>query len=166
MTRRRIAEGVLWLLTLAAGAGAIISWRAETALGSAAGYASRTATALVNGRLRHSIDSTRSASRFVAANNPFRLDRRPAAVPYGYQPPPPEEPSREESRTALSVHGILGSAGEWEAILAGLPGREASMLVRLNDTIGDFTVQRLTADTVVIAGRDSLWILTVRPVWK
>jgi hypothetical protein len=104
------------------------------------------------------------AERFTDAD-PFRLERRPADVAYrpeleGAPPPPPGPP-----KPALALQGILGGP-PWEAIVEGLPGREGGVVVRVGDRAGALLVRRVTRDTVVIAGLDTTWTLTMRSAWR
>lgn len=109
-------------------------------------------------------DSLLAAAARIAATDPFRLDRRPAAVPFRVEleGAPPAAPS--PSRPALSLRGVVGGP-PWEALVEGFPGREGSVLVRRGDRVGDLAVRRVAPDTVVISGQDTTWTLTLRKVW-
>jgi hypothetical protein len=101
----------------------------------------------------------------VVAQNPFRLSRSPAEVPYtpqaeGAAPPPPQV-----ARPSPIVSGIIGGP-PWEAVVDGLPGRQGPTLVRVGDKFDRLTVRRITRDTVYIAGRDTAWALAVRRPWQ
>lgn len=105
------------------------------------------------------------AAATIAESAPFRLDRRPASVPYGHepverdlqQPTPPPSPT-------LFLSGIIGGP-PWEAIVEGLPGGEGGVLVYAGQTLGDLRVVSIQPDTVVVAGPDTTWVLTLRRPW-
>ena len=110
-------------------------------------------------------DSVGRAVEYVVANDPFRLSRQPATVPYapaleGLAPPPTARPPRP----TLVLRGIVGGP-PWSAILDGLPGREGSALVRRGDTVGTILVRAVGRDTVIIQGADTTWRLTVKRAW-
>jgi hypothetical protein len=158
-------EITLWALALAAGAMAGIGWRraappstSDASVVPAEPPAPRTFGA----------ESLTTAARRVVVRDPFRLDRRPAAVAYRPElegvplpPPPPRAP-----RPALAVGGILGRPGSWAALLAGVPGREGSVLVRPGDVLGELVVRSVGPDTVVVRGADTTWRLGVRRTWQ
>jgi hypothetical protein len=115
-------------------------------------------------------ESLTIASAILVERDPFRLDRRPSSVPYapmlmdGALPPVVRPP-----KPTLVVTGIVGGP-PWEALVDGIPGRAATVLVRRGDTFGDsasrMIVKRIAADTVVITGMDTTWRLTVRKAWQ
>jgi hypothetical protein len=106
-------------------------------------------------------ESIDSAARLVAETDPFRLDRRPASVPYrpdleGVAPPP------KPPKPVPVLTGLVGKA----ALLDGVPGRSATAIVHAGDTLGGLTVRRIARDTVVVTGADTTWRLTVRHAWQ
>lgn len=117
----------------------------------------QTSPALVTSALRPD-----SLAQVVAAHDIFRTSRRPAALPFSAQtadvnapPPPPRTiPPRRLS-------GILAGA-DTAALLDGIPGSEATRVVRAGDRIGEYTVRLIAADRVVMAGRDTSWTLRLR----
>jgi hypothetical protein len=106
-----------------------------------------------------------AAAELLVARDPFRLERRPAAVAYDpakeNAPPPPPRPPRP----TLVVTGIIGGP-PWEALLEGIPGREGSVLVRRGDTLAGLRVRAVGRDSVRIVGMDTAWMLTVRRAWQ
>jgi hypothetical protein len=106
-----------------------------------------------------------AAAELLVARDPFRLERRPAAVPYSpameNAPPPPPRPPRP----TLVVTGIIGGP-PWEALLEGIPGRQGSVLVRRGDTLAGLHVRAVGRDSVRIVGMDTTWMLTVRRGWQ
>jgi hypothetical protein len=97
----------------------------------------------------------------AAEADPFRLDRRPALVRYrpdleGVVPPPkPPKPT-------LVLEGLVGHA----ALLDGVPGRSATVIVHARDTLGGLLIQRVSRDTVVVSSADTTWRLTLRHAWQ
>jgi hypothetical protein len=118
---------------------------------------------------RVAAESLATASALIVERDPFRLERRPSSVPYA---PVLEGAAPQVARPpkpALVVTGIVGGP-PWEALVEGIPGRPASVVVRRGDAFGDsvarLTVRRVGPDTVVIAGMDTTWTLTVRKAWE
>jgi hypothetical protein len=112
------------------------------------------------------IELTAMANR-VVERDPFRADRAAAPMPFshvaeGMPAPPPEPPA--PPKPSLVLRGTVGGP-EWEALLEGVPGREASVLVRQGDTLAGLRVRRTARDTVEITGMDTTWTLTVRSAW-
>lgn len=118
---------------------------------------------------RVAAEALTAASAVIVERDPFRLERRPSSVPYAPMlegaPPPVARPPRP----VLVVTGIVGGP-PWEALVEGIPGRHASVLVRRGDAFGDsigrLIVQRIAPDTLVITGMDTTWTLTVRKAWQ
>ncbi len=106
------------------------------------------------------------AASTIPASNPFRLERQPARVAYGAEAPA-EAPSSPPTpdRPVLSVSGIIGGP-HWEAILEGVPGKEGGVLVHAGQVIGDLRIRAIGADTVVVTGPDTTWILTLKQPWQ
>lgn len=98
----------------------------------------------------------------VIANDPFRLDRRPAELPFGTAPRSAEALARP-TEVAPTVSGIVGPP--WRAVLEGIRGREGSILVAKGDTVGGYRIVSLSTDTVVIQAKDTTWRLSVRKAW-
>lgn len=97
-------------------------------------------------------------ARRITASDPFRVDRRPADVPFGSDPVQPVDPVLT-ARPPLVV-GILGPP--WRAALEGIPGREGSMLVAAGDTLNGWRVVAVRRDSVVIEAPNITWRLAVR----
>ncbi len=103
--------------------------------------------------------STAAVASRIADANPFRLDRRPSALPFGSSAEVAGAiPSLE--RRPPSVSGVLGPP--WRAVLEGVPNREGGVLVARGDTLAGWRIRSVTADTIVIQGRDTTWVLPVR----
>jgi hypothetical protein len=104
------------------------------------------------------------AAASLIDTDPFRAARHPSPVAYrsdleGAPPPPLRAP-----RPALTVSGIIGGP-PWSAVVEGVPGREAGMVVQSGDTLGGLKVNAVKRDTVVITGMDTTWRLVVRRAW-
>jgi hypothetical protein len=115
-------------------------------------------------------DSLIGAASIITAADPFRATRKPPAVGYrpdleGAAPPPPARPPRP----SLVLRGIVGEAGAWAAVLEGVPGRSAGIVVRRGDVLGTkeqpLTVRSIGRDTVMVQGADTTWRLTVPRAW-
>jgi len=110
-----------------------------------------------------------AGSAIIVERDVFRLDRRPS--PILYSPAAADAPPRapRPPRPALVVTGIVGGP-PWEALLEGIPGQAGAAVVRPGDVFGDstarLTITRVGRDTVIVAGMDTAWALTVRRAWE
>lgn len=75
-----------------------------------------------------------------------------------YAPPPPIVPLAP----VLSLQGLLGTAGRWEAIVAGIPGRDGGVLLRVGESASGFRLRAADATWAVLDGPDSTLRLTLR----
>lgn len=100
------------------------------------------------------------AADSIIASDPFRLDRKPSAIPFGSQPLPPS-PLPVRSRPQLVLGGIVGGP-PWRALLAGVPGRDGSVVLSAGDTVGGLRVRSVGPREVVVASADTVWKLTVK----
>lgn len=107
-------------------------------------------------------DSVLAAARFIALHDPFRVSHEPASVPYGAAPAATAPPI---TRPKLVLHGIVGGAGEWRAVLSGVPGKDGTIVVQPGDTTGGLRVGRVTANSATIQGRDTTWTLALSVPW-
>jgi len=113
-------------------------------------------------------DSLSRAAAHIAASDPFRMTHSPSSVAYapgvpatpGYQPPQPPPKPR------LGLRGVFGERGRLRGILVGVPGRDAGAIVQRGDTLGGLHVLRVTSDSVIVAGFDTTWTLTVHAGWQ
>lgn len=162
MTRHRAAELTLWVATLSLSI--LAGGRASDVIASKPNAGSHALDAAPLPVTRERPDVLRAAGEALVARDPFRLERRPSAVPYSpaleSAPPPPPRPPHP----ALVIAGIVGGP-PWEALLDGVPGRQGTVLVRRGDTLGGLRVRSVTKDTVRITGMDTTWVLTVRRAW-
>lgn len=93
----------------------------------------------------------------IVASDPFRLDRKPAPLPFG------SNPIDEAPRNASLAPRIAGIAGPpWRAALADVPGRAGELLVATGDTVGAWHVLAVRRDSVVIQTPDTIWRIAVR----
>lgn len=155
---KRLAEFVLWTVAVAALlAAAIVSRRSLHARDAAAPIVwpapSPNATA--------SPDSFAELATRIVNGDVFRVDRKPAAVPYRIgsdstpsTPPPPPVP-----KPVLTLVGIVGGP-PWAALIDGVPLHEGSVLVHAKDTVGGLRVREISAEQVTITGLDTVWHLT------
>ena len=99
----------------------------------------------------------------VVEHDPFRISRHPSPVAYRPElegvipPPPPPKPPHP----TLSLSGILGGP-PWEALIEGVPGHDASTLVRAGEVLGALRVRAVTRDSVIIVGEDTTWRLGMK----
>ena len=105
-----------------------------------------------------------SLGRVVIARDMFRTDRRPPAVAYdpahGASPLPEGPPKPQLTLTGV-VWGDLP-----EAVIVGLPTTDGPRVVRVGDVVGGLTVRRIARASVVMAGLDTTWMLTVKEPWE
>jgi hypothetical protein len=111
-------------------------------------------------------DSLLAAADRVVEADPFRLERRPADVPFGAPAASTISPAPAPSaaKPNLLLSGIVGGP-PWVALLDGVPGHEGSVMLRVGDTLGGITVRAVTASTATISGFDTTWKLSVRQPW-
>lgn len=161
----RGVEAVLWCVAMLAGVGAVaVSVRARPK----AEHAHQVSPILWGAPEPREFDARvlSEAASAIPAADPFRLERRPAAVAYGTEPSPPNAMTPSlPGRPMLSVSGIIGGPS-WEAILDGIPGREGGVLVRAGQVIGELRIRTIRPDTVIVEGSDTTWILTLRRPWR
>lgn len=98
----------------------------------------------------------------VVASDPFRLDRRPAELPFGAAAIS-QQPMGQQIHVAPFVSGIVGPP--WRAVLEGVPGREGSVLVAAGDTLAGLRIVSVRRDSIVIQAKDTTWRLAVRKTW-
>lgn len=112
-----------------------------------------------------SADSVAHRVRQILAGNVFRQSRTadgPAPAP---PPPPVPEPPlvvAPRARPMPTLKGIIGGNGQWEAVLAGVRGRQSSVLVRPRDTVDGMRVRDIGATWIVLVESDSTLRLTLR----
>jgi hypothetical protein len=116
-------------------------------------------------------DTLSRATGHLVDTDPFRLDRRPAAVAYD-----PALAGKDGApvaivrppRPALVLKGVVGAGHPpvWVALLDGVPGHAVTAVVRAGDTLGGLTVRHIGRDTVVVSATDTTWRLTVRQAWQ
>lgn len=63
-------------------------------------------------------------------------------------------------RPILSLLGIVGGP-PWSAIVAGVPGRDGAVVMRLADTLSGLRIATIRRDTVVVRSRDTTWTLSL-----
>lgn len=105
-----------------------------------------------------------SLARAVVARDLFRVDRRPAGVPYdalrGAVPLPDGPPKPQLTLTGV-VWGDIP-----EAVIEGLPTTDGPRVVRLGDLVGGLAIRHVGRGSVVVVGMDTTWTLAVKEPWK
>ncbi len=147
-------ETGLWLAAVVAGGSTVVLVKSGRAAPASAPWTVPAADA--GWAIRNDLGD---AVRRIVASDPFRLDRRPAELPFGVTPPTPITPQRRVAQ-APQVSGILGPP--WRAALEGVPGREGGVLVASGDTVGAWRVVQVRRDSIVIQAPDTTWRLAVR----
>lgn len=102
-------------------------------------------------------DALDSAADRIAAHDPFRLERKPAAVAYNPMPTgiaAPVAPPAPAIRIVLQ--GTIGGP-PWHAIISGVPGHAGTIVVSSGDTLGGVTIRRVKRDSVTVRVKDSTW---------
>lgn len=91
---------------------------------------------------------------------PFRADGKPSAIAYdptrGEQVQPPDAPAKP----ALILVGLVGGPIP-SAMIDGVPGREGPVVVAVGDTFAGLRLRRIALGSVVVAGMDTTWTLTL-----
>lgn len=109
----------------------------------------------------------RNSAARLRARDPFRLDRKPADLPYNpwqpaVAPPPPPPPP---VRPPLALAGLLGGP-PWSALIEGIPGREGGVLLQMGDSASGVRFVAVRGDTVILAAFDTTWSLTEKRAWR
>lgn len=173
MTNRwRWTETSLWAAAIALGT--LGTARAREAERAYEGVVGRSLVTTRDPGLRYMADSARADSIVTAldaidARNPFErfgaAERARVTTvttgPVAFAVTPPHPP-----RPALGLRGVVGVEPGLRAVVDGVPGAEGGVLLAAGDTIRGLRVRRVTADTVVIQGADTVWRLTMRRTWQ
>lgn len=157
-TKVRIAEGVLW--TLAVAAVLVATAESRRALrGEATPAPVIWPAPPPNGTV--SSDSLAVLATRIVEADVFRVDRKPATMPYrvvgdsGTSPPP----ATPVPKPLLTLVGIVGGP-PWAALLDGVPSHEGTVLVHVRDTVGGLRIREVTSTYVTVTGLDTAWHLT------
>jgi hypothetical protein len=166
MTIRQIAPAALWILACAlAGAtyrAGAMSTRITPAPIATVSPAPGVPAVPDRELLQQHADSLRQ-------RNPFRLERSPTAQPFGAPeaaeaPPGPVEPEAPQ-RPLPSVGGIVGGP-PWKALIEGLPGHEAGVLLTVGEEWNGFRVRWVRRDSVMLVTPDTTLILALKQAWR
>ena len=103
-------------------------------------------------------ESLAVAAQDATDRNLFREDRGEEVAE---ATPAAQITPRTVSLPNLTLRGIVGGP-PWDAIVDGLPGHPAGMVVRDGESVGGFTVIVTARDAVRIKGVDTSWILVLR----
>lgn len=104
----------------------------------------------------------------VQQRDPFRLERTPSRVRFLPWPVADDTVAERPQRAvppSLALVGVLAGATV-QVVVEGVPGRERGILLRRGEEVGGVRLVRISGDTVVLAGFDTLWTFTqarVRP---
>lgn len=161
---RRRTVNLLWGTSVILAACALALVRGGTAVRAAAAAPPRGPATV----MMFDEDAFATLASHVVEQDPFRLDRKPAAVPFG-TPDVPVPPPGAIVRPfqSLALKGIVGGP-PWQAILAGVPNRQGNVVARVGDTLAGVRVVRVRADGVVLkgTGMDTLITLTFNRTWQ
>jgi hypothetical protein len=106
------------------------------------------------------------AAQRLRAQDPFRLDRRPAEVRYNpWEAETAAPPAPEKIRPALVLAALIGGP-PWNAVIEGIPGSEGGVLLAVGAQMHGVTFVALRGDTVFLAGFDTTFALTARRAWQ
>jgi hypothetical protein len=107
-----------------------------------------------------------SLMNLVVSWAPFRASRTPPAV--AFEPDREFAPAREVPQVPKPQLALTGIVWEPEAsaVIEGIPGSEGAVVVRTGELAGGWRVRRIERNRVVIAGLDTVWVLTVKEPWK
>jgi hypothetical protein len=161
---RDIAPAVLWVLSFAlAGAAmhaAATSVRTDSVPIATIDEAPAVPAVVSPELLQQHADSLRQ-------RNPFRLERAPTSQPYG-APPAVDVPQIQpdaQPRPVLRVGGIVGGP-PWKALIEGIPGREAGLLLAVGEEWNGFRLVWVRRDSVKVTTPDTPLILGLKQVWR
>ena len=103
----------------------------------------------------------------IVGGDLFRLARKPALVAYRQRAD--TQPARAAAvappKPPLSLAGIVGGP-PWAALLDGVPGHDASLVVHQGDSVAGLRVRRIAPNGVIVTGMDTTWRLLVKRVWQ
>lgn len=110
-------------------------------------------------------DSLAVLTSRIVDGDPFRLDRKPAAVAYGATPDSLANRATTPAapRPPLVLVGIVGPP--WRALVDGVPGHDGSVVLRAGQTIAGLRVRDVTGATATISAVDTTWHLAVKRTW-
>lgn len=94
----------------------------------------------------------------VAQRNPFRKDRRPAAVAFGEPARRPVPVVQAPAPPVARLHGVVLGAEPAAFIAAGDPSAPIQ-LVLVGERIGSATLERVFRDSVTLRTADSVLVL-------
>lgn len=97
----------------------------------------------------------------IAERNPFRPlqtegEGMRLASTGSYMPPLPP-------RAEPILQGVVGGP-PWQAIIAGLPGREGGVVVVPGDTVGGMKVRSVGRESAVLVAKDTIYSLTLKAI--
>jgi len=156
-------ERILWMITLVAIGTTAQAWRVRSRhSGVSAALALPAMPRIAN---RPTLDSLEDAVSDMTEQNLFRTERESAeqgpaspaaAIQQGALALAPPHPAAPQ----LVLRGIIGGP-PWEAIIDGIPGHEAGVLLRAGQGMAGVAIRTVRRDTVVARGFDTTWVLTL-----
>jgi hypothetical protein len=96
-----------------------------------------------------------SAADSVVAADPFQVDATAPA------PTIPGGTPEASPASRLELSGLSGGP-PWRAIVSGIPGHEAGIVVSAGDTVGGIRVRSVRRDAVIIQTKDSTLTFTLK----
>ena len=109
-----------------------------------------------------------SMAATIRDRDPFRSDRKPANArfnPWQAVAAPGVIPHPAPVRPPLALVGIVGGP-PWTALVEGIPGREAGVLLRVGEEAGGVRLVDIRGDQAHLSGFDTTWVLTPRRTWR
>jgi hypothetical protein len=101
----------------------------------------------------------------VVARDPFRMLRHPSPIAFGAEALPQTQPTPPRQLPPLTLAGIVGGP-PWRAVLEGVPGRDAPVVVQRGDSVAGVRVRMVERDYVIVAGMDTVWRLALKRTWR
>ncbi len=100
-----------------------------------------------------------AAAAMLRDHDPFRFERKPTKLRFNpWEPAIAAVPPRAPQRPALGLMGLVGGP-PWNAVIQGIPGREAGVVLSVGDSVSGVRLDRIHGDTVFVSGLDTTWIL-------
>jgi hypothetical protein len=160
MTRAGLVERLLWTAVACASAGTVVTLQRRERLDDVPPSA-------IPSRPRvdptMAVESLAVLATTLSAHDPFRISHQPPTVSFGGGSELSPPPASARPRPMPILQGLIGRATRWEAVLAGIPGHDGSVVVRVGDTLAGLRIRRIDRDTVVVVAADTAWKLTLRP---
>ena len=100
-----------------------------------------------------------AAAAMLRDHDPFRVERKPTKLRFNpWEPAAAAVPARAPQRPALGLMGLVGGP-PWNALIQGIPGREAGVVLSVGDSVSGVRLDRIHGDTAFVSGLDTTWTL-------